>query len=200
MNTNIFILPRQSGKSTSAFLQFLQEPESTLLVLMNNKLKSSLPKSHHNIISISDLNKPGTLFNKQIKNIILDEYYFYKNKEKEFAYSIFASLSINNLTILSSADKFYYLDFINELKSLDSFSRSTLINELIKSKGITKIEQFKVDYLYNPMNIPNSNIYINPLQFHNKNYNDLKHILSDENFKLEIQCDINNPLIYQNYK
>lgn len=127
----IFLMqPRQSGKTTKAIYEFIKDPNNSLFVTT----KIELAKEIHNKVG-GDSNKfiscnefrNKVLGNKTPKNIILDEYMFFKNKDE--IYQIINSIQPQNVYVFSTSDKIYnkkIFDFVKENK------RTTSHQDLLK--------------------------------------------------------------------
>ena len=89
MRTIFLMQPRQSGKTTKAIYEFLKEPDNSIFVVHNN----SMLKYIHTIVGSVIEKKIITsnqfhvkIIGNRFKNIILDEYMFFKNKDEIYKY------------------------------------------------------------------------------------------------------------------
>jgi hypothetical protein len=114
--------PRQTGKTTSAILKYLESPNDTLLVTINHSmvdyLKFDILKLTNNsdltINLCSEINLLDFLRGKdKFKTIILDEYMFFKNKED--VYYAINNRKPESLIIYSTSDKQYKLSLLHAI-------------------------------------------------------------------------------------
>lgn len=132
--------PRRSGKTTNAIIEYKKDPLNTLYITCNSAMTKSLfPK----VISSKSFNH--SIIGKRYKNIILDEYMFFNNKEE--IYNKINQLDIENLYIYSTSDKIYsneLFDFIKYNKPNFSYN-----NLLLKYKSeFNTIDENKFNDLY----------------------------------------------------
>jgi hypothetical protein len=125
MEKIIYIQPRQTGKTTMGMFEYLKSPDSTLIITLNNSTVDHLIRSirpilsgrlnmnittEHQFLMVGDAKK----YRHTIKTIILDEYMFFKNKEK--MYNTINELNPERLLIYSTSDKTYSKKIIDLIK------------------------------------------------------------------------------------
>lgn len=80
--------PRQSGKTTKAIYEFLKKPNNTIYVVHNHHIKRHVHKliggDGKNITSASQFST--AIIGKRFKNVILDEYMFFQNRDEIYEY------------------------------------------------------------------------------------------------------------------
>ncbi len=125
MNKIFLIQPRQSGKTTKAMYEFVKDPDNTIFVThcydaikyihnrIDGKTKNftSANQFHNNIIG------------KRPKNIILDEYMLFENKDK--IYKDINRIQPENVYIFSTSNKVYnkkIFDIVKENKRTMSYT------------------------------------------------------------------------------
>jgi len=141
MNKIFSMQPRQSGKTYNAILEYKKDPQNTIYVVTcNSTMSSSLfPKC----ITTGSFKRFS--LDKRFKNIILDEYMFFENKEE--IYNTINNLNIENLFIYSTSDKIYskeLFDFIKNNKLNYSYN-----NLLLKYQSeFNTTDKLKFDDLY----------------------------------------------------
>jgi predicted RND superfamily exporter protein len=123
--SKIFLMqPRQSGKTTKAMYEFAKDPENTIFVTHN----FDMVKHIHNRIggNIKNFTSANQFHNKIIgrrpKNIILDEYMFFKNRDE--IYKEIQIIQPDNVYIFSTSDKCYdkkIFDYVKENKRTLSY-------------------------------------------------------------------------------
>lgn len=119
------MLPRQSGKTTMAIYEFNKDPDNTLFVCHNyelaNFIRSKVGGDKKNFTSAEQFHQK--VISRRPKNIILDEYMFFKNKD-EIYNDILQVIRPENLYIFSSSNKSYnkeVFDFVKENKQTTSY-------------------------------------------------------------------------------
>lgn len=146
----VFLMqPRQSGKTTKAMYEFVKDPDNTIFVTHNYEMV----KYVHNRVggNLKNFTSSNQFKNKIIgrrpKNIILDEYMFFKNRDE--VYKEIQVIQPDNVYIFSTSDKLYdkkIFDFVKENK------RTTSYQDLLQKYGdkLTEyIEKQIYDLYYN---------------------------------------------------
>lgn len=107
MNKIFLIQPRQAGKTTIAIYEFLKDPENSVLVMHSQNMveyvHDKLRKKHENVVSCE--NFAVWSCSRSIKNVILDEYMFFPNKD--YIREVIYFLDTKNLFINSTFPKAY---------------------------------------------------------------------------------------------
>ncbi len=133
--------PRQSGKTSKAKYEYLKDPENTLYVVGDSKtaqrIKEQIRSKNANIISCHNFDLRG----RNQKNIILDEYMFFPNKDKVYKEIMRNQVNIDNVYIFSTSNKTYsrYLfNLVKENKKYFSFDEIVEKYEGVMTKEIKK--------------------------------------------------------------
>jgi hypothetical protein len=198
MKKYFFLQPRQSGKTSCAIYEFSKDPNNTLFVTCNfhqvwnicNKLNYS--KSH--FISSENLKNGYNL-----KNIILDEYMFFKNKKEVCEYITYHTSFIENLYIFSTSNRIYdelLFNFVKDGKKNNSLNIND-INTIWDNYGdkdtfltIEKFQNELVDLYYNFLTDPDVILIDRPLKPENnitQTEDELRNQLGEYHFNLEIK-------------
>jgi hypothetical protein len=183
----IFLMqPRQSGKTTKAMYEFAKDPENTIFVTHN----FDMVKHIHNRIggNIKNFTSANQFHNKIIgrrpKNIILDEYMFFKNRDE--IYKEIQVIQPENVYIFSTSDKLYdkqILDFVKENK------RTTSYQDLLIKYGdkLTEyVEKQIYDLYYNFLTDDDTILIDIDFGGNMKDRSDLIGILGKEQYGIEI--------------
>lgn len=146
----VFLMqPRQSGKTTKAMYEFAKDPDNTIFVTHSYEMIKHI----HNRVGgdIKNFTTSNQFIKKIIgrrpKNIILDEYMFFKNRDE--VYNQIQVIRPENVYIFSTSDKLYdkkLFDFVKENK------RTTSYQNLLQKYGdkLTEyIEKQIYDLYYN---------------------------------------------------
>ena len=129
MKKYFFMQPRQTGKTTKAMYEYVKDPENTIFVTYKH---INIKKIHDKVGgNIKNFVSSGEFINRTkgitLKNVILDEYMFFDNKES--IYKEIIERGAENIFIHSTSNKIYnknLFDLVKENKEIYSF------NELLK--------------------------------------------------------------------
>ncbi len=141
MKVTFYLLPRASGKTTMAIAEYIKDKENSLFVCLSSHLtKSIFTKDEYSPKTIiSATNFENSIVGKRPKNIILDEYLLFKNKDKIYKL-IKEVLNPKNVFIYSTSNKIYsklYFEFVKNNKHL-SFDEVVRLFE--KEHDVTDID------------------------------------------------------------
>ncbi len=146
----VFLMqPRQSGKTTKAMYEFVKDPDNTIFVTHSyDMVKHIHDRVGGNIKNFTSSNQFKNKFiGRRPKNIILDEYMFFRNRDE--IYKEIQVINPENVYIYSTSDKLYdkkLFDFVKENK------RTTSYQDLLKKYGdklTDYIEKQIYDLYYN---------------------------------------------------
>ncbi len=127
MKKTFVIQPRQSGKTTMAIYEFLKDVDNTLFVTHDYGAAQMISRrifgknNHINIVSCQNFIEK--MRGRRYKNIILDEYLFFKNKDDIYLF-MQQYLNPENLYIFSTTDKTYseeLFEFVKKYKGGGGF-------------------------------------------------------------------------------
>ncbi|MFA5297857.1 MAG: hypothetical protein WC389_06570 [Lutibacter sp.] len=183
----VFLMqPRRSGKTTKAMYEFVKDPDNTIFVTHNY----DMVKYIHNRVggNLKNFTSSNQFKNKIIvrrpKNIILDEYMFFKNRDE--IYKEIQVIQPENVYIFSTSDKLYdkkIFDFVKENK------RTTSYQDLLQKYGdkLTDYIEKQIYDLYYNFLTDNDTILID-VDFggNMKDRSDLIGILGKEQYGIEI--------------
>jgi hypothetical protein len=116
MKKYFFISPRSSGKTTKAIYEFTKEPNNTIFISYNENRLSDI----HNLLDcdVKYLTTSHKCISKlrciKPKNIIIDEYMSFDNKDS--IYKHIQTMQLDNLYIYSSPNKSYNSDLFYFVK------------------------------------------------------------------------------------
>lgn len=198
----IFLIhPRQTGKTDKAIYEYLKDPENTIFVCCNSEMKNYVC----NRIGIPPKNKYITYdenflsFTKgrRIKNLILDEYMFFKNKEK--IYEVVHYLSPENIYVFSTSNKMYdneIFEFVKKEKQ-ENWSIKSILDSYKKTKykfyeDWEKAEEEIIDLCYNFITDPDTILIDRGFSNQVKNTEGYKYMTSSKNFEVEIKNQYTN--------
>jgi hypothetical protein len=183
----IFLMqPRQSGKTTKAMYEFVKDPENTIFVTHNyDMVKYIHDKVGGNIKNFTTSNQfHNKIIGRRPKNIILDEYMFFKNRDE--IYKEIQVIQPKNVYIFSTSDKLYdkkLLDFLKENK------RATSYQDLFIKYGdkLTEYDEKQIYDLYNNFLTDDDTVLID-VDFggNMKDRSDLINVLGKEQYGIEI--------------
>jgi hypothetical protein len=192
MKVIFLIQPRQSGKTTKAMYEFIKDPDNTLFVTRNRLMSKEIcDMVGGNMKNFTD----SHFFNSRViginfKNIILDEYMFFLNKDE--IYKTIQAIKPDNVYIFSTSNKKYnkdLLNFVKENKSTHSYQG--LILKYGAGLGLSEeIEKQIYELYYNFLTDEDTvlidyNFSINPLPF-KKDKKELIEYLGKEKYEIEI--------------
>lgn len=190
MRTIFLMQPRQSGKTTKAMYEYLKDPDNTIFVSHNY----DMAKYVRSIVGgdMKNFASENTFLDKicgrNPKNIILDEYMFFKNKK--LIWEHINTIRPENVYIYSTSDKIYskkLFDFVKQSKRYSYYSALVRRYEEVYGEPITEeIQQQLDDLYYNFLTDYNTTLIDFDINKPKKDYSDLKNIISKENFDLEI--------------
>lgn len=189
MRTIFLMQPRQSGKTTKAIYEFLKEPDNSIFVVHNN----SMLKYIHTIVGSVIEKKIITsnqfhvkIIGNRFKNIILDEYMFFKNKDEIYKY--IQLIQPENVYIFSTSDKAYskkLFDFVKENKCTLNYEE--LINKYKKEYHLNEsVEKEIYDLYYNFLTDKNTILIDFDFGGNMKDRTNLIGILGKEQYGVEI--------------
>lgn len=193
MRTIFLVQPRQSGKTNKAIYEYLKDPENTIFVVNKmEKYKNICNKCGKSKLKnfISCYNFFDKIRDVKPKNIILDEYMFFKDKEE--IYKEIIRLNPENIYVFTTMNKTYsknIFEFVKINKVKYSYDNLVLLDEV----KLNQYSPYEIYELYYNFITDVNTILIDRdfgLSFHNKG--ELRNILSEEQYDLEI---LNNYLI-----
>lgn len=180
----IFLMqPRQSGKSTKAMYEFAKDPDNTLFVTFNTEAAQYA----HKIIGgksnsfTTPKNIHDKIYSLKPRNIILDEYMFFKDKHK--VYNAIKSSQVENLYIFSSSDKMYtkdLFDFVKSNKPTKSYQ-----DLVFENKGLFAQEIY--DLYFNFLTDEDTVILDKEINPNAQDKSDMLYILGPERYDIEIK-------------
>lgn len=183
----VFLMqPRQSGKTTKAMYEFVKDPDNTIFVTHNY----DMVKHIHDRVggNIKNFTSSSQFSNKIIgirpKNIILDEYMFFKNRDE--IYKEIQVIQPENLYIFSTSDKLYdkkLFDFVKENKRTISYHG---LLEKYRDKLTQYIEKQIYDLYYNFLTDDDTILIDVDFGGNMKDRSDLIGILGKEQYGIEI--------------
>jgi hypothetical protein len=194
-----YIQPRQVGKTTFATYEFLKNYEESLFILhsmdMVNHIKNNV-KNFDNIISQNQFT--NKIRNKKYKNIIIDEYLFFSEKNKKEIYEGVEKMDLENVIIYSTANKVYnslLVDYISLEKN--NYSVENLIEKFKKEYNMYykllnesfDIEKEFNDLYYNFLTDDNYNIITDDISLNASNKiktRELRNFISKKEYELEV--------------
>jgi len=189
MNKIFLMQPRQSGKTSKAIYEYVKDPDNTLFVVCNNDLvkhiKRILRGDNENIISTHKFDI--FIRGRKFKNIILDEYMFFKNKDE--IYKLIQVLQPENLYIFSTPDKQYkksVFDFVKKSKKLNISFTSLLkqYDKKLSDELLTEVYELYHNFLTDTdTNLIDSDYFLNVND--KRNIDGLINIVGKERFDLE---------------
>lgn len=193
MKKYFFISNRQSGKTHYAIYEFLKDPENSLLVFLNNRIKNecinvvNIPREFlGNIISSESL-KNFNWKNKKYEKIIFDEYLYMTSKDRADFYLESNFLGLKEIYCFTTPNKLYDAKMFNFIRDLKKENRHMAIeewlhkNELllemtelsIKTSSEIKVELFE---LYNNFITDPDTKIIHDKFFYNMNIYNLNNV------------------------
>lgn len=216
MNKIFFLQPRQSGKTGKAIYEYIKDSDNSIFVTYNRKATEYISKiikykfrlNLDNIMSAKRFIKPNI---RMKKNIILDEYMFFKHKKE--IYEKLKYECYENLYIFSTSNKQYNKDifnFIKLIKQNDITYESSI--KLFNSISLYLAYNQNQNYIYNENNIYFSSIlsFLKSIQFQTKEYDivikdemyDLYYnFITDSDIKLiDVSLNHNNDYAYEKLK
>lgn len=146
----VFLMqPRQSGKTTKAMYEFLKDPDNTFFVTHDDDMVEYIHnRVGGNLKNFASSNQfKYKILGRRPKNIILDEYMFFENRDE--IYKKIHVIKPENVYIFSTSDKLYdkkIFDFVKENK------RTTSYQDLLQKYGdklTDYIEKQIYDLYYN---------------------------------------------------
>lgn len=147
----IFLMqPRQSGKTTKAMWEYIKDPENTVFVAHNQEsakwINERLNGIHpDNFMSAKSF--PNKMLIRRPKNIIMDEYMFFPNKEE--IYKTTSSIQPENLYIFSTSDKQYNKEIFDLVKKFKKVLTCDDVLKLYKGEPTKGIEKEIRNLYYN---------------------------------------------------
>lgn len=109
-NIEVYIRPRQCGKTTEVIKRCKQSMSNSLIVCNNNSSLNHIRRLDKRLFLVrAELIQPRHLVG--IKHIYLDDYCFYAEKTKKDIYDMLENRNIN-IYVYSTADKKYNIDKI----------------------------------------------------------------------------------------
>jgi hypothetical protein len=143
MNKYFFLQPRRSGKTTMALYEFSKDPENTIFVSPNTAsveyLKCKVNKEYvSNFISSSRF--IDFIKGRSVKNLILDEYLFFKNNKE--IYKNITLIQPENIYIFSTPYRIYDKEIFELVKN---HKKNYSVQEL--SKFLSHPSSEKIDEL-----------------------------------------------------
>jgi hypothetical protein len=190
MKKTFLMQPRQSGKTTKAMYEYLKDSENTVFVCMNYNLARETCKRvggelKHFISSESfELKLRGC----NPKNIILDEYMLFSNKDK--IYKIIQELSPENVLVFSTSNKTYSKKLFDLVKNNKKEKTFVEILELYEKEnnGIPKEINDEIYELYYNF-LTDSDVKLIDKDLLNLPFlekEDIFSLIGEKNYKLEI--------------
>jgi hypothetical protein len=183
----VFLMqPRQSGKTTKAMYEFVKDPDNTIFVTHNyDMVKYIHNRVGGNLKNFTSSNQfKNKIIGRRPKNIILDEYMCFKNRDE--IYKEIQVIQPDNVYIFSTSDKLYdkkIFDFVKENK------RTTSYQELLQKYGdkLTEyIEKQIYDLYYNFLTDDDTILIDVDFGGNMKDRSDLIGILGKEQYGIEI--------------
>ena len=183
----VFLMqPRQSGKTTKAMYEFVKDPDNTIFVThsydMAKHIHDRVGGNIKNFISSNQFK--NKIISKRPKNIILDEYMFFRNRDE--IYKEIQVINPENVYIFSTSDKLYdkkLFDFVKENK------RTTSYQDLLKKYGdklTDYIEKQIYDLYYNFLTCDDTILIDFDFSGNVKDRSELISILGKEQYGIEI--------------
>jgi hypothetical protein len=143
MRTIFLMQPRQSGKTTKAIYEFSKDPDNTVFVTYNELCKKDVVDRFGNTINRNNVITSTAIINKlcsrRPKNIILDEYMLFKNRDE--IYETIKVIQPDNVYIFSTSDKVYsktLFEFVKNNKRTLSYNQLLIIYNGILTDYIEK--------------------------------------------------------------
>jgi hypothetical protein len=140
MNKTILISNRCSGKTKMAVFEFLKEPENTVFIGINKQsiyyINNEFPEYTNRFI-VQDFNTQQ-LRDLEFSKLIIDEYFYFKLKNKIELYNKLNHYNISELYIFSTPNKIYNEHIFNIIKSnkssiyCDKYFYNFVISEFLK--------------------------------------------------------------------
>ena len=132
MRKEFLMQPMRSGKTTKAMYEFVKDPDNTIFVTHNYEMvKYVHNRVGGNLKNITSSNHfKYKIVGRRLKNIILDDYMFFKNRDE--IYKEIQVIQPDNVYIFSTSDKLYdkkIFDFVKENK------RTTSYQDLLQKYG-----------------------------------------------------------------
>jgi len=194
MKKQFFLQPRQVGKTTMAIYQFLFDIDNTLFVTHNKEMARRITKRIFNQYSRSNIVSCEEVIHKRLgseyKNIILDEYMFFKNKRNLYVYLNGIS-NIENLYIFSTSDMQYDRSIYESVimgKRIE-LDHSAILRDyrlvfgnLVPPNANKQIESL----FYNFLTDPDTNVVDYGFEFPKHRIDEMRNALNDEQFDVEI--------------
>ena len=183
----VFLMqPRQSGKTTKAMYEFVKDPDNTIFVTHSyDKVKHIHDRVGGNIKNFTSSNQfKNKIIGRRPKNIILDEYMFFKNRDE--IYKEIQVIKPENVYIFSTSDKLYdkkLFDFVKENK------RTTSYQDLLKKyedKLTDYIEKQIYDLYYNFLTDDDTTLIDFDFSGNMKDRSELIGILGKEQYGIQI--------------
>ncbi len=186
MKKVFLIQPRQSGKTTKAMYEFVKDPDNTIFVTHSyDMVKRIHDRVGGNIKNFTSSNQfKNKIIGRRPKNIILDEYMFFKNRDE--IYKEIQVIQPENVYIFSTSDKLYdkkLFDFVKENK------RRTSYQDLLKKYGdklTDYIEKQIYDLYYNFLTDDDTILIDFDFSGNMKDRSELIGILGKEQYGIEI--------------
>lgn len=186
MKKVFLIQPRQSGKTTKAMYEFVKDPDNTIFVTHSyDMVKHIHDRVGGNIKNFTSSNQfKNKIIGRRPKNIILDEYMFFKNRDE--IYKEIQVIQPENVYIFSTSDKLYdkkLFDFVKENK------RRTSYQDLLKKYGdklTDYIEKQIYDLYYNFLTDDDTILIDFDFSVNMKDRSYLINILGKEQYGIEI--------------
>ena len=195
MKKVFYLQPRQIGKTTMAIYQFLADIDNTLFVTHSEQIARIITKrlfnqyTHPNIVSCEEVIRKR--LGPRYKNIILDEYMFFKNRGDLYVY-LNGIGNIENLYIFSTSDRKYEASIFDTIKTQKRINNDFLyILKLYHQKFAKSIvfsdvdEQIKSLY-YNFLTDPDTNVIDYGFEFPRHRIGEMCNALNNEQFEVEI--------------
>jgi hypothetical protein len=128
MKGKFLIAARQSGKTTKAIQEYNKDSENTLFITHSMESAKYLKDKYgvNNICSCNNLMSYSV--GKKFKKFIIDEYLFFKNKDK--VYNYLKNNNFSGVHIFSSADKRYDKKSLDKIR--EGYQYGELKNEITK--------------------------------------------------------------------
>lgn len=195
MNKYFYLLPRQTGKSTMAIYEYLKDPENSLLIVHNQRMIQDFKVKTPELKNIMTPQMFLGCRGKSWKNIILDEYLFFNNKDQAFIYNEINLIEPENLYIFTTSNKVYdrrLYDIIKEQKP--NFNKSLLLGYILSHTTLkvnikTFINNFHELY-FNFLTDPDTKLITKPffnIRTIRPDYElEMSKLLPSDAFKLEI--------------
>lgn len=189
MKKYFFLSNRQSGKTRYAIYELLKEPEKTLLIVGNNKMRNHLieletiPLNYLKRIIIPEELSNAIQNNNGIERIIYDEYLYLNVKTRSEIINKISNLNLNEIFCFSTPNQLYdseIYDFVKKVKKdnrflvLDEFlNKKELLIELndLKIKTRNQITNDIWELYYNHITDPETVIIHNKFFYNEKIYN-----------------------------